>query len=125
MGKSVKIVDLAKNLIRLSGLEPERDIPVVFTGLRPGEKLYEELKLDGEEMKPTPHQKIHVLDGGQVSFLQVQRWVDDLGEFVRQKNIAGLVAKLQEIVPEYSPSNEILEKAEVESAFQLATVQIR
>ena len=125
MGKSVKIVDLAKNLIRLSGLEPERDIPVVFTGLRPGEKLYEELKLDGEEMKPTPHQKIHVLDGGQVSFLQVQRWVDDLGELVRQKNIAGLVAKLQEIVPEYSPSHEILEKAEVESAFQLATVQIR
>ena len=125
MGKSVKIVDLAKNLIRLSGLEPERDIPVVFTGLRPGEKLYEELKLDGEEMKPTPHQKIHVLDGGQVSFLQVQRWVDDLGELVRQKNIAGLVAKLQEIVPEYSPSHEILEKAEVESAFQLVTVQIR
>ena len=125
MGKSVKIVDLAKNLIRLSGLEPERDIPIVFTGLRPGEKLYEELKLDGEEMKPTPHQKIHVLDGGQVSFLQVQRWVDDLGELVRQKNIAGLVAKLQEIVPEYTPSNEILEKAEVESTFQLATVQIR
>ena len=118
-------MDLAKNLIRLSGLEPDRDIPVVFTGLRPGEKLYEELHLDGEGMKPTPHHKIHVLDGGKISFIQVQAWVDDLVELVEQKDVAGLVMKLQEIVPEYRPSKEILEQAEQTVAFEVTEIQVR
>ena len=112
MGKPVKILELAKNLIRLSGLEPDRDIPIVFTGLRPGEKLYEELMLDCEGMKPTPHQKIHVLDGGKVSLRQVQIWMHELIKLIERKNVPGLVAKLQEIVPEYTPSKEILEMAE-------------
>ena len=116
MGQPVKIVDLAKNLIRLSGLEPDRDIPVVFTGLRPGEKLYEELRLDGEGMKSTPHHKIHVLDGGKVSFIQVQTWVDELVALVERKDVAGLVKKLQRIVPEYTPSKEILAQGEQAAA---------
>jgi FlaA1/EpsC-like NDP-sugar epimerase len=124
MGQPVKILDLAKNLICLSGLEPDRDIPIVFTGLRPGEKLYEELILDGEGVKPTPHHKIHVLDGGKVSFRKVQIWVGELIELVERKNVAELVEKLQEIVPEYMPSKEILEKAEqaVRSQPQLVTM---
>ena len=125
MGQPVKIVDLAKNLIRLSGLEPDRDIPLVFIGLRPGEKLYEELMLDGEGMKPTPHHKIHVLDGGKVSFMQVQVWVDELTELVERKDVAGLVAKLQRIVPEYKPSKEILEQAEQTAAFEVTEIQMR
>lgn len=125
MGQPVKIVDLAKNLIRLSGLEPDRDIPLVFIGLRPGEKLYEELMLDGEGMKPTPHHKIHVLDGGKVSFMQVQIWVDELVELVERKNVTGLVAKLQEIVPEYMPSKEIVEQAEQTGAFEVTEIQMR
>ncbi|HEX4951637.1 MAG TPA: nucleoside-diphosphate sugar epimerase/dehydratase [Blastocatellia bacterium] len=124
MGRPVKILDLAKNLIRLSGLEPDRDIPIVFTGLRPGEKLYEELMLDGEGMKPTPHSKIRVLDGGKTSFMQVQIWVDELVELIAQKDVAGLVAKLQEIVPEYKPSQEILEQAEQTGAFTLTSIQM-
>ena len=116
MGQPVKIVDLAKNLIRLSGLEPDRDIPVVFTGLRPGEKLYEELRLDGEGMKSTPHHKIYVLDGGKVSFIQVQTWVDELVALVERKDVAGLVKKLQRIVPEYTPSKEILAQGEQAAA---------
>ncbi len=124
MGKPVKIVDLAKNLIRLSGLEPDRDIPVIFTGLRPGEKMYEELMLDGEGMKATPHHKIHVLDGGKISFAQVQNWVDELGELVEKKDVGGLVAKLQEIVPEYTPSKEILEKAELGDAAKISEARI-
>ena len=123
MGKPVKIVDLAKNLIRLSGLEPDRDIPIVFVGLRPGEKMYEELMLDGEGMKPTPHHKIHVLDGGKISFAQVQNWVDDLGDLVEKKDVGGLVAKLQEIVPEYTPSKEILEKATLDSAAKISEAE--
>ena len=124
MGEPVKIVDLAKNLIRLSGLEPDRDIPVVFTGLRPGEKLYEELRLDGEGMKSTPHHKIHVLDGGKVSFVQVQTWVDELVELVDRKDVAGLVNKLRCIVPEYTPSKEILAQAEQANAYKVATLHV-
>jgi FlaA1/EpsC-like NDP-sugar epimerase len=124
MGKPVKIVDLARNLIRLSGLEPDRDIPVIFTGLRPGEKMYEEIMLDGEGMKATPHHKIHVLDGGKISFAQVQTWVDDLGEIVEKKDVAGLVAKLLEIVPEYTPSKEILAKAEHGSTVKISEARI-
>ena len=61
MGKPIRIVQMAKDLIRLSGLEPEVDIPIVFTGLRPGEKLYEELKLLNEQKLSTSHKKIMIL----------------------------------------------------------------
>ncbi len=125
MGKSVKIVDLAENLIRLSGLEPGRDIPIIFTGLRPGEKLYEELMLDGEGIKPTPHQKIRVLDGGAVSFGQVQIWVEQLTDLVECKDIAGLISKLKEIVPEYTPSKEILDKAEQSREIEVSEIPSR
>ena len=108
MGQPVRIVDLAKNLIRLSGLDPERDVPIVFTGLRPGEKLFEELRLDGEGIKPTSHSKIRVLDGGSVDFAKVSHWLDDLSALVEAKTVSGLVRKLQEIVPEYAPSKELL-----------------
>ena len=108
MGEPVKIMDLAATLLRLSGLEPDRDLPIVFTGLRPGEKLFEELKLDGEGIKPTSHPKIRVLDGGPVSFGDISRWLDELASLLESKNVHGLVHKLQEIVPEYTPSREIL-----------------
>ena len=60
MGQPVKILDLAENLIRLSGLEPYKDIDIVFTGLRPGEKLYEELLISGEGMRKTSNKKIFI-----------------------------------------------------------------
>ena len=66
MGEPVRIVDLARNLIRLSGFEPDTDIKITFTGLRPGEKLFEELLLEQEGIMPTSHEKLYVLDGGYV-----------------------------------------------------------
>jgi FlaA1/EpsC-like NDP-sugar epimerase len=114
MGEPIKIVDLAHDLIRLSGLEPQRDIPIVFTGLRPGEKLFEELRFDGEGLKPTAHEKIRVLDGGPASSSQVNAWLDELAVIVAAKNVHRLVTKLKEIVPEYTPSPEILSLAEVD-----------
>jgi FlaA1/EpsC-like NDP-sugar epimerase len=114
MGQQIRIVDLARNLIRLSGLEPDQDIPIIYTGLRPGEKLFEELMLDGEGVKPTSHPKIRVLDGGPVSFEQVQLWLDELSSLVEAKNIHGLVQTFQRIVPEYKPSEEVLASCEVD-----------
>ena len=111
MGEPVKIVDLANNLILLSGLEPGRDIPIVFTGLRPGEKLYEELRLTGEGLKPTTHEKIHVLDGGRIPPEQAVAWVAELGRLAAARDVRRLVAKLAEIVPEYTPSPSILKLA--------------
>jgi FlaA1/EpsC-like NDP-sugar epimerase len=114
MGQQIRIEDLARNLIRLSGLEPDQDIPIVYTGLRPGEKLFEELMLAGEGVKPTSHTKIRVLHGGPVSFEQVRLWLDELSALVEAKNISGLVQTFQRIVPEYKPSEEVLALCEVD-----------
>lgn len=129
MGTPVPIVDLAKNLIRLSGLDPERNVRIVYTGLRPGEKLFEELKLDGEGIKETSHPKIRVLDGGSVDFSKVARWLDDLSALVEAKSVFGLVRKLQEIVPEYTPSPEILSLCQLDrhdffSGYRRAQVEL-
>jgi len=114
MGEPVRIQDLAINLIRLSGLQPETDINLVYTGLRPGEKLYEELSLAAEDTNPTSHDKIRVLDGGFRDFRQVRGWVDELSALVMAKNIGGLVSKLQDIVPEYHPSEGLLAQCDVD-----------
>jgi FlaA1/EpsC-like NDP-sugar epimerase len=108
MGEPVRILDLVRNLIRLSGLEPDRDIKIDFVGLRPGEKLFEELKLEGEDIGPTAHEKIRVLSGTKMTFEQVSLCLDELSVLVEAKNVHGLVTKLVQIVPEYWPSPEII-----------------
>ena len=107
MGEPVKILDLVDNLIRLSGLEPDRDIKIEFIGLRPGEKLFEELQLEGEGIKPTSHEKIRILEGASITFEQVSNFLEELTLLVESKNVHGLVSKLVQIVPEYMPSEEI------------------
>jgi FlaA1/EpsC-like NDP-sugar epimerase len=108
MGKPVRILDLVRNLIRLSGLEPDRDIKIDFVGLRPGEKMFEELKLEGEDIFPTAHEKIRLLTGSKMTFEQVSVALHQLSVLVAAKNVHGLVGKLVEIVPEYWPSPEIM-----------------
>jgi FlaA1/EpsC-like NDP-sugar epimerase len=108
MGEPVRILDLVRNLIRLSGLEPDRDIKIDFVGLRPGEKMFEELKLEGEDIGPTAHDKIRLLTGSTMTFEQMSIWLDQLSVLVAAKNVHGLVQKLVEIVPEYWPSPEII-----------------
>ena len=114
MGNPVRILDLAKNLIRLSGLDPDRDIKIVFTGLRPGEKLFEELVLEGEGIRSTSHDKIRVLRGEAVKFEQVSAWLRELSVLVDSKNVHGIINSLKRIVPEYSPSPEILTLGELD-----------
>lgn len=114
MGEPVRILDLARNLIRLSGLEAGRDVKIVFTGLRPGEKLFEQLALEGENITRTHHDKIRVLQGDPVSFEKVGMWLRDLSSLVEAKNVHGVVSKLKQIVPEYTPSKEVLALCELD-----------
>jgi FlaA1/EpsC-like NDP-sugar epimerase len=107
MGAPVKITELAANLIRLSCPEPNPEIPVVFTGLRPGEKLFEELSFEQEGVKSTTHNKIRVFEGGEVQFDQVQAWLDALSSALEAKNVHQLVQALLTMVPEYTPSEDI------------------
>ncbi len=88
MGQSVKIVALARDLIRLSGLQPD-DIEIVFTGLRPGEKLYEELYFEDEERQPTPHPKVFVAYHRPYTLAQVRQSISDLVEAVHADPQAG------------------------------------
>jgi FlaA1/EpsC-like NDP-sugar epimerase len=112
MGEPIKIVELAKNLIRISGTE--RKIDVVFTGMRPGEKLSEELQFESEGLKPTAHEKIRVLDGGRIEFDEMQKWLDELSLTIDTRNVSRLISQLQTVVPEYSPSPEVLSLCDVD-----------
>lgn len=107
MGKPVKIYDLAEDLIRLSGLEPGNDIAIKVTGLRPGEKLYEELLMSEEGLKDTGHKKIFV---GKPTFKDMEGLVEDLTslKFVIEKgDKQAITDKLKEIVPTFKDPEEV------------------
>ncbi len=101
MGESVRIVDLAQDLVRLSGLDPD-DIEIVFTGLRPGEKLYEELYFDDEEMLPTPHPKLFVAYHRPYHLAEVNQLIEAIKPIVHDP-VESVCQRLQELVPEYMP----------------------
>ena len=106
MGKPVKIYDLACDLIRLPGLEPNRDIKIVFTGLRPGEKLYEELLMSEEGLEDTVHKKIHV---GKPTFEDMNSLtikLEQLRKLLEVDDIKELKRQMQLIVPTYHYKNE-------------------
>ncbi len=100
MGAPVRIVDLAEKMIRLSGLEPGRDIEICFSGLRPGEKLYEELFHDEEALKTTAHGKIRLADSRQVDWEWLQEALQRLREACAQRDVVRLRRALRAIVPE-------------------------
>ncbi|MBK8414981.1 MAG: polysaccharide biosynthesis protein [Bacteroidetes bacterium] len=109
MGKSVKITDLAKKMVQLSGLELGKDIQLVFTGLRPGEKLYEELLNNEENTIPTHHEKIMVAKVKEYDFDEVKKNVDELVSLFNAQDNINLVRKMKEIVPEYISNNSVFE----------------
>ncbi len=104
MGTLVKIVDVARDLIRLSGLEPDKNIEIVYTGLRPGEKMYESLVADGEKLTKTRHDKIMVLESGRQNEQIIFEFVQRLEELSKNGSVkASLTDELKEIVPGYKP----------------------
>jgi FlaA1/EpsC-like NDP-sugar epimerase len=101
MGKSVKIYDLAKKMVLLSGLEVGKDIDIVFTGLRDGEKLYEELLSNNEDTLPTHHQKILKAKVREYEFPHVNSMIELLGDLISDANELKMVTLMKDLVPEY------------------------
>ena len=110
MGKSIKILDLAKSMIRLSGLELEKDIQITFTGLRPGEKLFEELLNPSETSLPTHHKKIMIATVREYNFEKIKSVVNKLTYLFDKQNNNELVKILKKYIPEYKSNNSIFEK---------------
>ena len=107
MGEPIKILDLAKNMIRLAGYEPEKDIAIVFTGLRNGEKLYEELLLDTEKMIPSDNDYIFVAEKEILSYTQKEEIQYIIRALSTQENIdvMDVISKLKMLIPEYISNN--------------------
>ena len=101
MGTSIKIDDMARDLIRLSGFEPDVDIKIEYIGIRPGEKLYEELIIEGEGIVPTKHKKIMVLKGFGCDRPTMNGKIDELIELAEDQDGDSIKVKLKSIVPEY------------------------
>jgi len=112
MGKPVKIVDLARKLIRLSGKEPDIDIKIEFCGLRPGEKLYEELLNNSENVMSTYHDKIMIAKVREYNYEEIVRKVDRLIESAHQHYRLETVGLMKELVPEYISNNSAYEVLE-------------
>jgi len=102
MGEPVRILDLAHNMIQLAGLVPGEDIEIRITGLRPGEKLFEEIKLDGENMLPTYHEKIRIFRGPGLDPDMLAGWLTQLGLLVARKDVEGVLRHFAVLVPEYT-----------------------
>jgi FlaA1/EpsC-like NDP-sugar epimerase len=110
MGEPVKIVDLARNLILLSGRKPDEDIKIEFTGMRPGEKLYEELSTLIEDTAPTTHEKIRIYVGNGMQEGDMLAWLSLLRQICKSRDVGRLVLALKDIVLDYSPSMDLLKR---------------
>ena len=110
MGESIKIFDLALNMIRLSGLKYPKDIEIKITGLRPGEKIYEELLANDENTQPTYNDKIMIAKVRDIDVIDVLKNVIELCLLSKGCDNQAIVKKIKEIVPEYISNNSEFEK---------------
>ncbi|MFN7993906.1 MAG: nucleoside-diphosphate sugar epimerase/dehydratase [Bryobacteraceae bacterium] len=111
MGQPVRILDLARNLILLSGFQPERDIRIEFSGVRPGEKLYEELNTLDEETLPTYHEKIKIFAGNGLPSGGMAPHLEILRQCCAGRDTRRLILELKELLPDYNPSGHVLRRA--------------
>lgn len=110
MGHPVKIADLARNMIRLAGYRPDIDIHITYTGLRPGEKLYEEVLNQKETTLPTTNDKIMIARVREVEYQQAQQQIETLITTSQRENAMNTVAQMKQIVPEFKSKNSIFEQ---------------
>ena len=110
MGQPVKIADLAKNMIRLAGFEPGKDIEITYTGLRPGEKLYEELLNQKETTIPTKHKKILVAKVREYDYQEVAEQIETLIQLAKTGKVFPTVKLMKQIVPEFKSKNSVYEE---------------
>ena len=115
MGRPVKILDLAENMIRLSGLEPYKDIPIVETGLRPGEKLYEELLMKTETLTKTDNDRIFVERDEPLSTALIQEKLDVLETALKTEDDDAIRVAMKQVVPTYHSPEEVNGKAIAEA----------
>jgi FlaA1/EpsC-like NDP-sugar epimerase len=113
MGKLIKIVDLAKKMIKLSGLTLGKDIQIKFTGLRPGEKLYEELFNDNENTIPTHHSQIMIAKVLEYKYTTVLQYIASFNNYIEQQNDLEVVKLTKSLIPEYISRNSIYEKIDL------------
>lgn len=111
MGQPVKIVDLARNLILLSGFIPDEDIKIEFTGVRPGEKLHEELSTLLEDTIPTDHEKVRIYVGKGIPNEYISSWLESLRKICEHRDLGRLITALKGMVPDYDPSPDLLKRA--------------
>lgn len=109
MGEPVKILNLARRMIKLSGFEPDVDIKIVYTGLRPGEKLYEELLSDGTKTLPTHHEKIMISKDETMRFEEIDTLTNKIFEEAKQADKVAVVRTLKQIVKEFKSNNSVFE----------------
>ena len=109
MGQSVKIVDLARKMIKLSGLKEGTDIKIIYTGLRPGEKLFEELLATSENTLPTHHQQILVGKVREYEFVEVTQFINELILLFNTQDNKRIVSKMKDIVPEFVSNNSVFQ----------------
>jgi FlaA1/EpsC-like NDP-sugar epimerase len=107
MGIAIKIDDMARDLIRLSGFEPGVDIAIQYIGLRPGEKLYEELITDGEGIVPTHHKKIMVLSNESCDLEALSEDIETLVHLAKTHDAEGIRRQFIKMIPEYHPANNV------------------
>ncbi len=115
MGKSIKVIDVAKNMIRLSGLEVGKDIQIKYVGLRPGEKLYEELLCDKENTLPTYHPKIMIAKVVHNEFNTMSDHLSQFEKLIKTQNNIEIVKLMKRIIPEYKSQNSVYEVLDASS----------
>ena len=126
MGEPVKIYDMAVNLIKLSGLEPNVDVEIKFTGLRPGEKLYEEILMDEEGLQATKHDKIHIAEPMNINMDMIKEKLDKLNNLLETTNNEDkeiIKETIKEIVPTFK-DKDVVNKERIEEVSRKEEIDI-
>lgn len=113
MGESVRIADMARHMIELAGFIPEKDIKIEFTGLRPGEKLYEEVLANDENTQPTSHDRIRIADVREMDYTEALEVVNELETLAQEVNIMPMVRLMKRSVPEFKSENSKFKELDI------------